>query len=229
MDLEVAITTCAREPAYVTQMLESYFSADARVGVWGPPRLVVDGLDTTFLGPWENDARVMVDAHESVSPHVHHRICLNTTRAIGGGVQTLPLLLCQDDIVFSRNWVGRFKETVTALERSSEREKACSILTLWVAGQTFGSRFWKYNPKAFHGNLCLYISAECRPKLAAYMEEHSRVYEAPDDVLVKTFACTGHAAIFASNPSLCQHIGMVSTNEPSGRLVRAKSFREVLP
>lgn len=209
------------------QMLESLLSADARIAEWPKPRLVVDGADPGFLGSWATDERVTIDAREPPETHVHHRICLNTTRALQGGPG--PLLLCQDDIVFSRNWIGRFRETVQALERSSEREKACSILALWVAGQTFGSRFWKYNPKAFHGNLCLYISAECRPKLAAYMEEHSRVYEAPDDVLVKTFACTGHAAIFASNPSLCQHIGAVSTNADGGRLIQAKSFREVLP
>lgn len=128
-------------------------------------------------------------------------------------------LICEDDVIFSDGWEGRFQQTVDYL-KTIHSEFILSIFT----NKNFSSgdrKFYNvYPPHDFCGTQGMYFTNGICEKLLIYLEKYTYTTQ-PYDMLLKNFFIENNTNVFVSNPSLIDHIGHVSTWNDNTSILKA--------
>lgn len=205
--MNVAITSCNREPQYVLDTLRSmYEHADHPDAL--SLRIVVDGDDSSYLGTWSEHA----DARAApFGEHEHERrIFWTTARALSVSPPGKHLLVCQDDLEFAPHWDTRLVELLT----QARLHHGSSIgISLWCRYPwTSDNGFCEYTPAKFYGSVAMFYANGVIDELRTYMQSQALDPIEPDDMAIKRFfAARPWCTLLAAVPNLVQHVGDVST------------------
>lgn len=207
MAIDICIGTCSRMPQYVDETLRLMIERDEGGHVEARARVFIDGPSAFFTAPdgvgllpydpdrWRDVVRL--DPKERVS-----RNFLRMLEASDGNV-----ILLQDDLDFAPNWLSR----ATEIAQLVSREQNLFVLALYAPYPLVGTPVAPYRKTDFYGNQALYISDAARVELIAFFEKATRLE--PDDMMVKAYLEQSEAQLYAANPSLVQHVGMLSAVE----------------
>lgn len=226
LDFEVAVSTCERTPQYVHQTMESMLADPAAVPL--RRRFVVSGRTALYLDSWlgRGDVEVYGASRwkevEAVPPE--GRCLLNFERLLGGGDG--PLLALEDDVTFTEGWMGKLEAAIDRLDEPNgpKRRTDDFVLALYAARRFKTRPITNYNPLHFYGNQALYMTGRARVKLRRVIAtELSEGRPRPADMMVRLAAERQMFDLLACNPSLCQHVGEVSSL--SLRKHQSPSFR----
>lgn len=215
----VAVTTVDRSPRrnFVEQTLVSLFDGDPSVTErCGRVRLVVDGDDAGYLGPWATDPHVAVellsdDEMRTRPMVVQERCALSTWRAMAGARPGEPFILLQDDIVFAPQWLTRLERAADAVRADLGTE---SFVLAAYACYDFdpGPRYSVYPKHLFYANQALYFSSKAARRMTAYLYQHGVVERmGADDLIFRSYFLDNPIVLVATVPSLVQHVGFDTT------------------
>lgn len=202
----ICFVTAPRLPAYMHQTLASMLLADADASSLRV-KLILDADNDEFVEQYKHNGRVEVARNlEAIrSVPTMQRVTLGFRRAL---LETHPdeeLLIAEDDIVFRDGWL----RSLRAAAAESRKRSGDRFLLSGYAAYEFSSRpIAAYPAPTYYGNQLLYVPTSVRAPLAAYMAEH--VNEENGDMLVKRYAHESGTPIWATVPSLVQHVGKVS-------------------
>lgn len=233
-NLDVAVCTIWREGHYLEETLGSLaterpFGADRSVSlVLGSPfsgyvdhYRQVSGVSIVDMGPstwsWiENLA-------------LRHRATWNYYRCLtqpaGGAGGTLVI---EDDVRFARGWLARLTATLAALEAASTQDFVLSLYCpadFPLASYFRGELYVECPLNQFYGTQAVYYTARARQGFGAFLKKHGVVANRePYDVLLWQYLSEVGLPLFATAPSLVQHMGKQSTG--LGGWHDAPSFQE---
>lgn len=213
--MQIAISTCDREPQYVHATVEAMFASDERVSKT-PVRLVVCGPSSDYLGPYTKFDNVSVDVMDerqwrfATGRTLKHRCTINFRRMLELAVAGQDLIVLQDDVDFAPNWLTR-AEAIAGELRTSKGLKRF-VLALYASYKFPYKPFCAYNPCKFYGTQALLMPAQVHRDLLAYVaRELSAGRYAPDDMMVKQWLLETLVPLRAANPNLVQHVGRKSS------------------
>lgn len=220
--MQLAISTVDRQPNYIGDSLASLARSGAQVDL----RIVVCGADAAFLGaPWieRHAARIeLLSSEEFIWQKKwqppHRQIVLTLVRALTGDGD---VVLCQDDVEFAPDWQSQLRAAVQQLSaRTADGRFLLTLFSTRPPSATTGPVL--YDARLFFGMVAMFVPACVRADLRDYVRAEDR--DAPDDMLVKRFCLSGGAVLYDLQPSVVQHIGLVSSLGGSSP-IRSPSFR----
>jgi len=243
MQPQILMITCDRKPVYIHDSLRSMFSQDSNVS---QAHIVVCGSvepNAKFLTEYEErqDCKFYVHRPNTYERDMcsrsnnYTRIVRNTIRAIDLSDDDKPVIFCEDDCKFSKNWlqrtlkiVGILPSVTTEYQRTAGNE---FVLALYSPYEHKPERlgYAEYHPNDFFGNVCLYMTPGAKKTIVAYMKaEIDKPGHAPCDILVKKACWDNQIPIFAIAPSVVDHTGD-SSSKGNTEVIRAPSFNPEEP
>lgn len=204
--MDIAFLTAPREPAYLYQSLSSMLLADASASAL-TVRLLVDAEDASFVQHLSHHRRaiVTVSSPEDRSLPLGQRVTRAFIRALRESTSGEGLLVAEDDIKFSDNWLTRLNEAIAhAKRRSGER----FILSAYSPHRFTAEPISKYPYGWYFGNQLVCVPSTVRAELASYLERH--ISQKNGDLLLGTWVAQASVPTWATVPSLVQHIGRKS-------------------
>lgn len=229
----VGITTVDRSPRpnYVRATLASMFAKDATVaGKVGRVRVVVDGTDAGYFGPWATDARVAVellsqDELQRRPAVVHQRCAQGTWRAMAGARPGEPFILLQDDLLFAPRWLARLERAADAVRADLGTEDF--VLAAYACYEFEHRPHYALYPRPlFYANQALYFSTEALARMTPYMRQHGVIErKGADDLIFRQYFLDNPIALVATVPSLVQHVGFDTTGL-SPQTHQSSTFRD---
>ena len=213
--IDFAVTTVPRAVDYIHQLI-------ARLRTDLPLRLVVGAPDSQYLERYRGHRFIQI-IETSSEEWQQIRDCAIHQRAAWNYLRSLTLatshpsrqgiVIFEDDVVLAGGWEDRLYNIIHQIEFKQKRPY---VLTLYSARPLEepqpGMHFAPYPSKNFFGSQAIYFPEVVREGFAEYLKAHAvDSYRAPYDLLLGEYAANENIPIFASVPSLVQHIGEVST------------------
>lgn len=212
--MNLVFLTAPRTPLYLHQTLASMYLADPDASCWNVWLLVDNAPDKSFIEGYLHNKRVNLlrtRPDDALLP-TGQRIVTNFARMLREMPKDEPLVLAEDDIVFRDGWVDTLDVAVEACEAQDDRFILSGYACYWLTEKPVA----KMSPfhEAFYGAQLLYLPASIREDLADYMLAHKD--QAFGDILIQRWAQDSMVPIFATVPSIVQHMGHVSgANTPA--------------
>jgi len=214
----VVITTVERGENYLDDTLASFFVSHP-VCADRPISLVVGSPQTNYLMRYQSHPSVeVIEMGPALwewikNNSVRHRATWNYYRCLtcqGRGKR--GSLILEDDVNFALGWCKRLDRTITALERLYNSGFVLSLYDPWGYGCETSRLYVEYERENFFGTQGMYFPAETQDGFARYLKAHGVVAnEGHYDHLLRDYALEEGLLIFASTPSLVQHMGTKTT------------------
>jgi len=220
-DINVVISTVWREENYLGETLDS-LSADDPIGVDNPVCLVAGSPITTHLDRYRfRPGMSVIEMGPSTwswikNSHILKRSAWNCYRCLTQPVAgTCGTLALEDDIRFARGWRARFSATLAELERRYGTDFVLAIYSPWLLAteeHDHGKLFVEYSPERYFGMQGIYYTSKTRQGFAKYLKLHGLVaLDKLHDLLLGDYLIQAGLPLFATSPSLVQHIGKKSS------------------
>jgi hypothetical protein len=170
-----------------------------------PINLILGSADERHVAAYQD--RFKVVKWDQESKRIHVNFCLNYIRALRHEPRN-DVVICEDDIEFSRNWLARLLLAVR------EVPLAKYVLSLYTAHDLSdalykrGKHYRIYGGRFFWGTQAVFYPACARLEIAKYIEDN--IERKPGDLLIGEW-CTKHNCLFMTEGSLVQHIGIGTT------------------
>lgn len=220
-ELGLRFVTISRPGHYIHETLAS-------LGISSHVTLVVGSTDIEYLDRYREHSQIAIDVpteDESAAWElrpVHHRASWNFWRALQGTHERSRLLLCEDDILFARGWQSYLRKVIERIEQS----ETDYILTLYSPGPLPPSSEGRYvaiDPDLFFGHQGILYAGRVAQEFREYLFRHGvDCWERPQDLNLAHFAREAGIPMYATSPSLIQHIGRETTGQ--GWFHEAPSF-----
>lgn len=223
MNHKILVATCNRKPPYVHSALQSVF-ADKTVN---QVHVVVCGAsDSSFMDRWRNDKRIVIheanDQEKKLAKKsmIERRILLTFVRALEMSELGTMTIFCEDDTVFTKNWLvkaSHFVDLASASKAGHEyggRRIIALCCPYGVKSDRAEGRhsLGPYHPSDFHCTAGFMLSGERALELAKFARRKIAKGDwLASDVMLRRYAIERPCEILASNPSLIDHIGDQST------------------
>ena len=216
--LNLVISTVWREESYLHATLES-LSSEYPIHKDQPVCLVVGSPVTTHLSCLRSHPGVAV---VEMGPHawswiknnnVRHRATWNyhrcLTQCAGGERGTLIL---EDDIRFARGWRLRLDLTLAALENRFSSEFVLTLYDPWNWTRKENPLYIEYPREQFTGTQGVYYPSAVRQDFAKYLRIKGVIGNKDHyDYLLRDYLIQEDIPLFATSPSLIQHMGRNTT------------------
>ena len=231
--INVVVCTIWREGNYLEETLNS-LSLEHPLNADCPVSLVLGSPLSAYVDHYRQSGISIVDMGPSTWSWIEnlalrHRATWNYYRCLtqpaGGSGGTLVI---EDDIRFARGWLSRLTATLAALDEAAAGDFALSLycpadfpLEAYLRGQLYA----EYPLERFYGTQAVYYTAKTRRGFGAFLKKHGVVAnQAPYDILLRYYLYEAGLPLFATAPSLVQHMGKQSTG--LGGWYEAPSFME---
>ena len=216
--INLVMTTVWREENYLESTLNSLSSEYPFHGS-RPVSLVVGSPQTAYLAPYRAQTGIVIvemGANTWVwikNNSLHHKATWNyhrcLTQCAGGERGTLIL---EDDVRFACGWRARLDETVAVLER---RFGSGFVLTIYDPHDRQPKEsclYAEYPREKFTGTQGVYYPAEMRQGFAKYLKVKGVIGNKDHyDYLLRDYLIQEDIPLFATSPSLIQHMGRNTT------------------
>ncbi len=203
--MEISILTINRSPNpnYLGETLASLQISD-----WRHSRIPVNfimGSENTGHVPHEFEASIVL--WQEPRSKLHANFTRNYIRALcfHPGVD---LVICEDDVRFSRNWLARLLFAVREIKASKFAISLYSASNLGAKALDCGTWHRRYPARRFYGTQGVFYPAAVRSELAEYLERN--IGRRPGDLLIGEW-CHQNKCLFLTQGSVIQHIGSCST------------------
>jgi len=212
--INLVISTVWREEKYLDATLNS-LSFEYPIRNNQPVFLVVGSPQTTHLTPYIPHPGVIII---EMGPHswawirnnkLRHRATWNyhrcLTQCAGGERGTL---IFEDDIKFARGWRLRLDMTIASLETCLGSRFVLTVYDPWnhVCGEN--CLYAEYPRKQFTGTQGVYYPARVRQDFAKYLRTNGVIANKDHyDYLLRDYLLQEDIPLFATSPSLIQHMG----------------------
>lgn len=220
---ELAIMTVEREAPYLRQTLVDMFAKDP-LAFEATIRVVASGEDISYAERIvaalpDRPAKLTVERIEPVAwaraieGPLGARNCTAGYALLQGSGD---VLYCQDDLRFSKGWLGH----ATAVWDKLRVERGDHVaFALYSPRDDFGlgpvdreNGYAVYPPHKFFGAQAVLVSAELRPFLARVFGLASNGQHGFDDMIMQRFFCsTPFQSLFVMVPNVVQHVGRSSS------------------
>lgn len=241
----IALKTVDRTPKrnMVQATLASMFAKDPSVERYVPIRIITDGEDMSFLGPWAFDSRLAVETTDDKRERRDYEgASLRVVRADVRGMQAVPdgedIFLLEDDLEFAPRWLQRTEAIVERIRADiGSRCFMLAVYTPFEFVQHNGVRFDFAEREGYcacirptyYGSQAIYYGAEAIPIALRDMKQLGLVGKRlPNDMVVKYTSIHRDVPLLAAVPSLVQHVGAESTWSQHETLTmhRSPTFRD---
>ena len=216
--INLVITTVLRDDKYLDETLTS-LSSEYPICRDQPVFLVVGSPNTTYLDCYRSRPGIVIvemgpNAWAWIkNNNLRHRATWNyhrcLTQCTGGERGTLIL---EDDVRFARGWRLRLEKILIGLE---SRFGSKFVLTIYdpYDWQPKESRLYAEYPRArFTGTQGVYYPSEIRQGFAKYLRVTGVIANKNHyDLLLRDYLVQEDLPLFATSPSLLQHMGKNTT------------------
>jgi hypothetical protein len=197
---------------------ETYLQrALASMSLEQPVALLVGSPDTSYLAPLQSRPGLHVVApspveYGAIAPlSTHQRAAWNYWRCLRHGLGNRYLLVLEDDVRCANGWEERLVLTVLTIAAIFP-DFVLSLYFPYPRQSVGGACYLPYPKKEFYGTQAILFAGRALPEFTAHLHEHGvRSCTAPYDLLLQDYVLRRDVPLFASAPSLVQHIGVVTT------------------
>lgn len=219
--INLVVSTVWREEDYITDTLAS-LSRERPISAEQPVCLCAGSPVTEHIERYRSQPGIAIIEMGAntwswiKNNRAPHRATWNYYRCL-----TMPTagkrgtLVLEDDVCFARGWQARLNTTLAALEERYGSDFVLAIYSPWFSvleAYRCGQLCVDYPLDKFYGTQGVYYTAKTRQGFAKYLKAHGVVAdEKPYDFLLRDYMQQSGLPLFASAPSLIQHIGRSST------------------
>lgn len=231
MKVSYSILTSPRKVPYLAETLKSLEQTGFFENLDNLPlRLVTTIPDSGYVDAYKNDSRFCIEemtrrelserawraAGDALRDTWGHYRCLHHERA---NPDSSGILVMEDDLRFSKDWMGRLQTLVAELTSIHGRRWLLTLyspntkepLEAHQAGRLWASR--PYN--GFYGPQAVYYPLGVRDEYMAYLTGHP--IEKPHDLVLGEVMEALRIPMFTSAPCLVQHMEVSSGSSPVHR------------
>lgn len=216
--INLVITTVWREESYLEATLDS-LSAEYPIHAENPVSLVVGSPRTEHLvhhslRPGITIVEMGTHAWSWIKNNgVRHRATWNYHRCL---TQCIPgqrgSLVLEDDVKFARGWRLRLDMTIATLENHYGPKFVLTIYDPWNCTPRGSSLYAEYTRNNFTGTQGVYYPSEIRQDFAKYLRKNGVITNKDHyDFLLRDYLVEKDVPLFATSPSLIQHMGRNTT------------------
>jgi hypothetical protein len=208
---DIIIMTVSRPGAYIDQTLASLSPDRSVTLVVGSPS--ADYLDRYRANPL---FKIVAPGHEEYAfvegSTVGRRAAWNYWRCLGAGANKSRRVIFEDDVIFAAGWEARTARTIEAIEQKHRDY----VISLYYPYPLEESRegFIEYPCSKFYGTQGVLFGGRSAGEFRQYVDERGvKRWTLPYDLLLQRYTAEAGVPLFATVPSLVQHIGVVSTGQ----------------
>jgi hypothetical protein len=208
---DIIIMTVSRPGSYIHQTMAS-LAPDREVTLMvGSP--AADYLDQYRVNPL---LKIMVPGDDDFAfledSTVGRRAAWNYWRCLGAGANNSRLVIFEDDVIFAVGWEARTRRTIERIEQNHRDY----ILSLYYPYPREESRegFIEYPLCKFYGTQGVLFGGRTASEFRVFLDERGvRRWTLPYDLLLQRYTTEAGVPLFATVPSLVQHIGVLTTGQ----------------
>lgn len=217
-EINLVISTVWREENYLESTLNS-LSSEYPISSDQPVSLVVGSPVTTHVNRYLPHPKIRIiemgpNAWAWIKDNrLRHRATWNyhrcLTQCTGGERGTLIL---EDDVRFAYGWRLRLDRTLAALESRFGSEFVLTIYDAQNCTPEESSLYADYQRESFFGTQGVYYPAKVRQSFAKYLRMNGVIANKNHyDYLLRDYLIQEDIPLFATSPSLIQHMGRNTT------------------
>ena len=213
--MNLTIITSSRPETYIHKTLKSLQGQgfNTRVLVQSEP----GGITPDFT-----DFGCEQDIQPPVSENHRRNAATNFMMAVATEIGKGPLVVSEDDVVFTRNAVSKLSECIKAVPVSRY------ILTLYSQSKLDDQPIEHINHRKWRGSQAVYIPKSISGNLVEHFVNKLKSEFAIDyttDLAIQSFCEEWNVPLFCCNPNLVQHIGKRSVLSPWDSFHISPTFR----
>jgi hypothetical protein len=210
-NIAITIMTVARPGDYLDRTLASL--APVR-----PITLMVGAPETGSLDRYRGNPFIKIlspspeDFAFLEAEDVGRRAAWNYWRCLGEGAGESRLLIFEDDVIFAAGWEARIARIVEQIERSH----ADYVVSLYYPypPEESPSGSIDYPKGKFYGTQGVLFAGRARAEFRKFLRDRGvERWTLPYDLLLQRYTIDADIPLFATMPSLVQHIGAVTTGQ----------------
>ena len=219
--INLAISTVCRKENYLAATLESLLATSSSADSQRVCLVAGSPVTTHLEGHRSHPKFTVVEIGPNTwawikNSSLRHRATWNYYRCLtqcpAGARGTL---IFEDDVRFAHGWQVYLIRILAALEERYGADFVLSLYTSWgfvQEGYRNGQMFTEYPHEDFFGTQGMYFTAKTRQGFAKYLKAHGVVAnEEAYDLLLRDYLRQVGLPLFATAPSLVQHVGKRST------------------
>jgi hypothetical protein len=208
---DIIIMTVSRPGGYIDQTLESLAPDRAVTLMVGSPS--ADYLVRYQANPLFN---IVAPSHEEFAflerSTVGRRAAWNYCRCLGAAANHSRRAIFEDDVIFAAGWEARTARTVHAIEQN-HRDYVISLYYPYPLEES-SAGYIEYPCSKFYGTQGVFFGGRSAREFRDYLDERGvKCWTLPYDLLLQRYTAEAGIPLFATVPSLVQHIGVVSTGQ----------------
>lgn len=216
--INLVISTVWREESYLNATLDS-LSVEYPICAEHPVCLVIGSPQTAHLARYISHPGILI---VEIGSHawswiknngIRHRATWNYHRCLSQyTLGERGSLVLEDDIKFARGWRRRLEMTLAELESRFGSKFVLTIYDPYKRDQTKSCLYTEYPYADFTGTQGVYYPAEMRQGFAKYLRKNGVIANKTHyDFLLKDYLNEEDIPLFATTPSLIQHMGRNTT------------------
>lgn len=207
----IVLCTCDREDDYASATIRSASGADPDAWSAAAHRLaLVDGPEGRYLSGAARAAAMKVRTHKGAKLGAYG----NVARALEAGVETGAdaVVLLEDDLELAAGWLGALVRLGFSHVAPYFPRYFISGYVPYVLSPRPSCRWLADYDVPFYASCCLFLPHGVAADLAAELRRHAdRPDPEPADLTIARAAKDLGIRIFATVPSVAQHVGHAST------------------
>jgi hypothetical protein len=213
--MKLTIITCDRPETYIHKTLKSLHGQ-------GVDTHIVAQSEKGALAPDFGDFGCTQAIVHPVSDNPRRNAATNFMYALAMDERTAPLVIAEDDVLFTRNVASKLSECIKAVPVSRY------ILTLYSLHRLEDYPVEHINHRKWAGSQAIYIPKSVESDLVDHFIEklHSEfAIDYTTDIAIHSFCEEWNVPLFCCNPNLVQHIGKKSTLSPRNGFHISPTFK----
>lgn len=213
--MNLTILTSPRPETYIHKTLKSLQGQ-------GVNTHIVAQVEKGALTPDFGDFGCTQAIVHPVSDNPRRNAATNFVRAIGVYSRNVPLVIAEDDVLFTRNVALKLSDCIKAVPVSRY------ILTLYSLHKLEDKPVEHINHRKWAGSQAVYIPKSVESDLVDHFMDKLKSEFAIDyttDLAIQSFCEEWNVPLFCCNPNLVQHIGKKSTLSPWDGFHISPTFR----
>jgi hypothetical protein len=224
--MQIVMTTCAREPAYVDDTLDALFASDATIE---KVHVLVHEREVECIARWLNHPKIswrkLSQEEHNAKMLLGRRVKVAHATRLALAIDSCECILLQDDAIFAPNWLHTFEQQL----KDFGPTRAWSMIALSSHLRSTEKGIIPWRPQTYWGLVAMYFGSVARKNavasLAAWERQEQPAPGMGADVCLKhMLEASSDVKLFARYPSLVQHAGVVSSIGSGARRREAPSF-----
>ncbi len=202
--MKLTIITCDRPETYIHKTLKSLHGQ-------GVDTMVMVQSEAGGITPDFSEFGCSQTVVHPVSTNARRNAATNFLRSLTTDGMDGPLVIAEDDVLFTRNVAAKLSECIKAVPVSRY------ILTLYSPSKLEDKPVEHIKPRSSAGAQAVYIPKSVESDLMDHFIEklHSEfAIDYTTDIAIHSFCEEWNVPLFCCNPNLVQHIGKKSTLSP---------------